>query len=258
MDRAIEDLVTSSEDSDDGRRRLRKKKEKEPVSNQPTTHQVDNGGEDPERVPAGGEADAEAEVESGDDLDAILDDDDGDEDDSCDWECVSGPLPQAARYDAQKFARHIVKLANNLGRKYKKSRREIMLAAGLSVRPSRPDTHINIFRRWYAAHHPNDKKCKYSTTLSLEPALTLTIPVKVVDFGAEINQAWKELVGHTEDPKEKERLLKHVLDWWVDNRATMRKESQSTRKAIINTMRQAADQFSSLVRSPIFRTNSSN
>jgi hypothetical protein len=71
---------------------------------------------------------------------------------------VSGPLPQAAREEAQKLGRDIIKQANRLGRKYKKSRREIMLAVGLTVRTSRPDSLINIYRRWYATHFPNEKR----------------------------------------------------------------------------------------------------
>ena len=103
-------------------------------------------------------------------------------------------MPHAARDEAQKLARHVVDLANQLGRKYKKSRREIMLAGGLGIRPSRPDTLINIYRKWYAAHHPNEKKCMYSTTLSLmgSDAQTLTITANAVNFGAVINQSWKD------------------------------------------------------------------
>jgi hypothetical protein len=89
-------------------------------------------------------------------IDPLLDEDETQSD--VDWACVSGPLPQAAREEAQKLGRDIIKQANRLGRKYKKSRREIMLAAGLTVRTSRPDSLINIYRRWYATHFPNEKR----------------------------------------------------------------------------------------------------
>lgn len=159
LDRELEGSVTESDTSSLRRRKREKKKGKERMITTQSGRNDDDEGED-----------AEDRAENpGDDViefDALIDDDETPSD--ADWVCVSGPLPQAARDEAQKLGRYIVKQANSLGRKYKKSRREIMLAAGLGVRTSRPDDSlINIYRRWYATHYPNEKRCMYASLSDL-------------------------------------------------------------------------------------------
>jgi hypothetical protein len=72
--------------------------------------------------------------------------------------------------------------------------------------------------------------------------------VDYLKYGAEINQAWKDSVGGMGDPKEREKALKHVMDWWVENRGMLSKDKQSSWKVIVNTMQHGADQFTGLVR----------
>jgi hypothetical protein len=69
-------------------------------------------------------------------------------------ELTPGPLSKDARQEAQELGNLVVKESERIAAKYKKSRREIMLAAGLTTRESRAPNHFNMFRKWYAHHHP--------------------------------------------------------------------------------------------------------
>ena len=118
--------------------------------------------DDQDQAPHDQSDDADADNENPDASGVALDSvNDSDSDSSvCDWKCVRGPLPEAGRKEVRKLGKHIVHEANKLARKYKKSRRDIMLAAGLGVRASRPDMPINTYRRWYSVHYPNTDNCK--------------------------------------------------------------------------------------------------
>ena len=69
------------------------------------------------------------------------------------WEIISGPLSSAARLEAQQFGLLVSEMAEKIARKYKKSRREVMLAAGLGVHAARARNPFNMFKKWYAHHH---------------------------------------------------------------------------------------------------------
>ena len=156
LDRELEDLVTESDASSVRRRRrgVKRGKAKQVVhsADQEQAAQDENPG-----------AAADAEDHTASDIDepiaaSTVSDDDNES--VCDWKCVKGPLPKSGRQEACKLGRHIVHEANKLACKYKKSRRDTMLAAGLGVRASRPDLAINTFRRWYSVHHPNKEGCE--------------------------------------------------------------------------------------------------
>jgi hypothetical protein len=72
-----------------------------------------------------------------------------------DWQKVPGPLPQAAYTEAQELAALIKSEAEKIARKYKKSTRQVMHAAGLGIRAARARNTYNMFKKWYAHHHPN-------------------------------------------------------------------------------------------------------
>jgi hypothetical protein len=57
--------------------------------------------------------------------------------------------------EAQKLASIVAEEAERIARKYKKSVREIMLAAGLGIRVARSKNPFNMFKKWYAHHYPN-------------------------------------------------------------------------------------------------------
>jgi hypothetical protein len=71
-----------------------------------------------------------------------------------DWKKVSGPLPKAAKVATARLARAVNEGAAKIARKYGKSVRQIMLQAGLAVRPSRGPNIANIYKTWYAHEHP--------------------------------------------------------------------------------------------------------
>ena len=75
------------------------------------------------------------------------------------WLKVSGPLPKAARVEAQQLAALVTQEAEKIARKYQKNTREVILAAGLGVRAARTRNPFNMFKKWYAHHNPN-KDCE--------------------------------------------------------------------------------------------------
>jgi hypothetical protein len=68
------------------------------------------------------------------------------------WPLAPGPLPKEARQEAMNLASFVVEGSERIARKFKKSRREIMLAAGLSTREARAPNPFNLYRKWYAHH----------------------------------------------------------------------------------------------------------
>jgi hypothetical protein len=82
--------------------------------------------------------------------------DDDEEQSDGQWPRVTGPLPKAAKEEAIRLAEYVMAEAEKIARKYKKSTREIMLAAGLGVRASRSKNPMNMFRKWYSHQHPNN------------------------------------------------------------------------------------------------------
>jgi hypothetical protein len=90
---------------------------------------------------------------------AQQDAEDGDEEAEIDgedrWTKTPGPLPKTAKAEAQAFGARVTEEAERIARKYKKSTRDVMLAAGLGIRTSRGKNPLNMFKRWYAHHHPN-------------------------------------------------------------------------------------------------------
>ena len=68
--------------------------------------------------------------------------------------------------------------------------------------------------------------------------------VNYKDYGAIINAAWENLVGHVTDPVEKMNILKPIIEWGAENPV---KDKNRSTKAIVNNMRHAAEQFTGLV-----------
>jgi hypothetical protein len=65
-----------------------------------------------------------------------------------------------------------------------------------------------------------------------------------MEYGAIINAAWDKLIRNIEDPVEKEKILKPILDWGVTNPG---KDKRHSTKAIVKNMRHATEQFTGLV-----------
>ena len=72
------------------------------------------------------------------------------------WHKVPGPLSKEGKQEAQKLGSLVDSEAERIGRKYHKSKREIIMAAGLGVRSARAKNSYNMFMKWYAHHHPRN------------------------------------------------------------------------------------------------------
>ena len=78
------------------------------------------------------------------------------------WAVVSGPLSKEARAEAEKLGAFVAKESERIARKFKKSKREIILAAGLGLRSARSPNTFNMFKKWYAHHNPRqDNECEW-------------------------------------------------------------------------------------------------
>ena len=55
--------------------------------------------------------------------------------------------------------------AEEIARKYKKSVRDVLLAAGLGICASRTKNSANAFKTWYAFHNPNPGR-KFMSVIS--------------------------------------------------------------------------------------------
>lgn len=90
-------------------------------------------------------------------------------DDDCKtWGVGSGPLSKEARLEAQQLGDSVVKESERIAKKFNKSRREIILAAGLGFRSSRMPNRFNMFKKWYSHHHePAEGECECLSILVL-------------------------------------------------------------------------------------------
>jgi hypothetical protein len=73
------------------------------------------------------------------------------------WEAVSGPLSKEARCEAKKLGDYVANESERIGHKFKKSRREVILAAGLGIRSARAANPFNMYKKWFAQHNPRQK-----------------------------------------------------------------------------------------------------
>jgi hypothetical protein len=96
----------------------------------------------------------DALVDDGDDEGHEGADDEAREETEEPWQLASGPLSKEARLEAQKLGARVVEESERIARKFKKSRREILIAAGLAARAARSRNPCNMFKRWYAHKHP--------------------------------------------------------------------------------------------------------
>lgn len=80
------------------------------------------------------------------------------------WEApTGGSLSNEAQKEARELGDFVRKESDRIALKFKKSRREVILAAGLALRAGRRPNCFNMFRKWYSHLNPRDdaKESKY-------------------------------------------------------------------------------------------------
>lgn len=74
-----------------------------------------------------------------------------------------GPFSAAAKAEIAEFSSAVLVAADSLAEKYGKTRREVMIQAGLgSAVPSRAPNAANVHRKWYSVHYPKPDSSKFS------------------------------------------------------------------------------------------------
>ena len=74
-----------------------------------------------------------------------------------------GPFSAAAKAEIAEFSSAVLVAADSLAEKYGKTRREVMIQAGLgSAIPSRAPNAANVHRKWYSVHYPKPDSSKFS------------------------------------------------------------------------------------------------
>jgi hypothetical protein len=69
------------------------------------------------------------------------------------WPLKPGPLPAEAAEGIEALQTMVIERAEALGREFGKSRREILIAAGLGLKGGRKENPANVYRKWYYATH---------------------------------------------------------------------------------------------------------
>lgn len=73
-----------------------------------------------------------------------------------------GPLPDAAKEEAQEFGRQVMDAADVLADRWNTSRRSILVAASLMLRESRAPNSANKHSEWYASTFPKQEGGKHT------------------------------------------------------------------------------------------------
>jgi hypothetical protein len=85
---------------------------------------------------------------------------------------LSGPLSKEARLEAQRLGDVVVKESERIAQKFNKSRREIIMAAGLGFRSARTANSFNMFKKWYSYHNARrTDECESLSILALHRRL---------------------------------------------------------------------------------------
>ena len=72
-----------------------------------------------------------------------------------------GPFSAVAKAEIAEFSSAVLVAAESLAEKYGKTRREVMIQAGLgSAIPSRAPNAANVHRKWYSVHYPKPDNSK--------------------------------------------------------------------------------------------------
>ena len=79
-----------------------------------------------------------------------------------------GPFSAAAKAEIAEFSSAVLVAADSLAEKYGKTRREVMIQAGLgSAVPSRAPNAANVHRKWYSVHYPKPDGSKPSLAVCI-------------------------------------------------------------------------------------------
>ncbi|GBE78977.1 hypothetical protein SCP_0201740 [Sparassis crispa] len=149
------------------------------------------------------------------------------------WLKTPGPLSKEAREQAAELGENILKMAANIGRKYGKSTRDILVHAGLSFKPSRAANPANIYRRWYSRKHPKMKD------------------VSSTDYLKMIDVAYKKLFKNVDPDDEDgwEAVIKSIHVMCDDREFDDANVRPTSMKSITARMMSAKDQFTDLAAS---------
>jgi hypothetical protein len=86
----------------------------------------------------------------------VVNEDDEDEDEEANRN-MHGPLSKAGMAEAVELGNQTRKSAELIAKKYGKTVRNVMISAGLGIQNARQDNFSNLFKVWYAHHHPSQE-----------------------------------------------------------------------------------------------------
>ncbi|KAI6140793.1 hypothetical protein BKA82DRAFT_4019030 [Pisolithus tinctorius] len=139
---------------------------------------------------------------------------------------ITGNLSHAALDEIRDFATEVKAKAEELGRRHGKSPRDILVAAGLSVKPSHTKLNeANLFRSWYWATQPKPDGADRNMVNNI--------------ITAEYNQLMKDIPK--DDTAARKEKLKAVYEWSESSSAVPANKSV---KSIAVRVHNAKTQFS--------------
>ena len=83
-----------------------------------------------------------------------VDERDGDDEDGGQQGNTHGPFSKAAMKEAAELGKQTRKSAELIAKKYGKTVRNVMINAGLGIQNARQSNFSNLWKVWYAHHHP--------------------------------------------------------------------------------------------------------
>ena len=162
-----------------------------------------------------------------------------------------GPPPDALREAAQDLGRSVTESANEIAQRYGKTPRDVIILAGLGVKPSRAVNPANKHAEWYAAHYAKDPQGNIYHLRWF--ACFNFYHYSLVDLQMYNKIIRTDYRRRTEglDADARAAALQPILDW-CESVDTPPFESGHSFKSVTSRMRSAQDKFSSLVCFPHF------
>ena len=156
-----------------------------------------------------------------------------------------GPPPDKAREAAQALGDQVQENADLIAKQYGKTRRDILILAGLHVKPSRAANPANKHSEWFAHHFPKGPEGNSCSFIPL-CLILMKITVSSEEYNEVIHADYKRRIKDVPEGDAREAVLKPIMDW-CESAEVHRNESSTSLKSIVARMRSAKDRFSGLV-----------
>ncbi|KAF9231867.1 hypothetical protein BU15DRAFT_81889 [Melanogaster broomeanus] len=138
-----------------------------------------------------------------------------------------GVWPSSANADVQAFQDRIVKEADELGKRYGKSRRDVLVKAGFGLKSSRESNSWNMYSSWYAHHYkkPTNKE-------------------EQDRFVQHAKASYLKLYKEGDDEEARAKVWAPIQKWWDERQFSL--PDNNSLKSVGTRIRQCKEQLASI------------